>query len=166
MDSVPAESQREEETMSVDHLLLPVCQCRRDLRRGLRLSDSSKKQQQHPACCSCGLDRRLARCHIGEAVGAQREKGGMGKRELCALSGRSGSRRAGSHLSVGPAATASSIRTQGVWRGSETKISLARCLAAATCCLLLSALLVVAACMYSAARTPPNMQCRSSPLAA
>lgn len=128
--------------MSVDHLLLPVCQCRRDLRRGLRLSDSSKKQQQHPACCSCGLDRRLARCHIGEAVGAQREKGGMGKRELCALSGRSGSRRAGSHLSVGPAATASSIRTQGVWRGSETKISLARCLAAATYCLLLAALLL------------------------
>lgn len=29
--------------MSVDHLLLPVCQCRRGLRRGLRLSNSSRR---------------------------------------------------------------------------------------------------------------------------
>lgn len=128
--------------MSVDLVLLPVCQCGRDLRRGLRLSDSSRSSSSTLHAAAAGLTAGWPAATSARRLAPRGKRGGWGKRELCALSGRSGSRRAGSHLSVGPAATASSIRTQGVWRGSETKISLARCLAAATYCLLLAALLL------------------------
>lgn len=168
--SVPAEIQREEERMSVDHLLLPVCQCRRET-SGAGSSGSAtaaaKSSSSTLHAAAAGLTAGWPAPNSARRLVPRGKRG----RELCALSGRSGSRRAGSHfLSVGPAAAAaSSIRTQGVWRGSETKISLARCLAAATYCLLLRCLLVVvAARMYSgsAAHPPPNMQCRSFPLAA
>lgn len=95
-----------------------------------------RQRQKHPACCmlQLQLDGRLARCRSHSArrlVGRpRRERGREG--ELCALSGRSGSRRPGSHLRAGWCLRQASV-PKGcvcvcVWRGpSKTEISLARC---------------------------------------
>lgn len=62
MDFVRAESEGEEETMSVDHLLPVQAQAQR------------QKKQQHPACCSCRLTAGWP-APTEQTVGAQKEKG-------------------------------------------------------------------------------------------
>lgn len=84
MDSVPAESQREEETMSVDHLLLPACQCRRELRRGLRLSDSSRRSSSSSTlhAAAAGLTAGWPAATSARRLAPRGKRGGWG-RESC-----------------------------------------------------------------------------------
>lgn len=157
-----AESQREEETMSVDHLLLPVCQCRRDLRHGLRLSDSSKSSSTTLHAAAAGLTAGWPAATSARRLAPRGKRGDGEERAVCPL------RKVGISpcwISFERWCCSSSSIKHPYPRGVEGQRNqdLTRQM---PCCRCLLLMMVVAACMYSAARPPPNMQCRSFPLAA